>query len=51
MNTTNNKTLPYTKAYKNDHRELGSTNSKFQLKVDHPHNHNPKYSQLGTKGK
>jgi len=31
------------KTYKGDHSPLGSTNPKLHLKIDHPHNHNPKY--------
>ena len=48
LNTTNNKTQLYTKE-KGDHSPLGSTNPKFHFKIDHPHNHNPKYPQLYTK--
>ena len=36
---------------KGDHNQLSSTNPQFLLKIDHPHNHNPKYPQLCTKRK
>ena len=32
--------------YNGDYNPLSSTNPKFHLKIDHPHNHNPKYPQL-----
>jgi len=48
---TKSRTPPITKpnytqkAYKGGHSPLGSTNAKCHLKIDHPHNHNPKYTQ------
>ena len=46
--TTNNKTHNTSKAY---HSQLGSRNLKFLLKIDHLHNHNPKYPQLSPRRK
>jgi len=46
------RTLPITKhyytqkTYNDDHSPLDSRNPKFHLKIDHPHDHNPKYPQL-----
>jgi len=55
VTNTKPRTPPITKhshtqrRYKGDHSQLGSTNSKFHLKIDHPHNQNSKYPPLCTK--
>jgi len=45
-NTTNKNTENKIHNKMGDYSQLGSTNSKFHLKIDHPHNYSPKNAQL-----